>query len=98
MVETTESLTVLIRKGSSHASLLVLTLEGAIPSGHVHRHALFTSLRYILHVQTLVNIHIRWRQVQSSGCDLPCLILQHPSDFTEVFICKNTNRSTSVME
>ena len=86
MVETTVTDFVLIRKGSSHASLLVLTLEGAIPSGHVHRHALFTSLRYISHVQTLVNIHIRWRQAQNSGCDLPCLILQHPSDFTEVYL------------
>ena len=26
----------LIAKGSSHASSLVLTLDGAIPSGHAH--------------------------------------------------------------
>ena len=34
----------LIRKWSSHASSLVLTVDGAIPSGHAHRHASVTSL------------------------------------------------------
>ena len=38
----------LIRKWSSHASSLVLTLDEAIPSGHAHRHASVTSLRRIL--------------------------------------------------
>ena len=49
----------LIRKWSSHASLLVLTLDGAIPSGHAHRHASSTSLRRISHAQTSVNVNIR---------------------------------------
>ena len=49
----------LIRKWSSHASLLVLTLDGAVPSGHAHQHASVTSLRRILHAQTSVNINIR---------------------------------------
>ena len=49
----------LIRKWSSHASSLVLTLDGAIPSGHAHQHVLFTCLRRISHTQTLVNMHIR---------------------------------------
>ena len=49
----------LIRKWSSHASPLVLTLDGAIPSGHAHRHVSFTFLRRISHAQTSVNINIR---------------------------------------
>ena len=49
----------LIRKWSSHVSSIVLTLDGAIPSGHAHRHASVTSLRRILHAQTSVNINIR---------------------------------------
>ena len=49
----------LIRKWSSHVSSLVLTLDGAIPSGHAHRHASVTSLRRISHAQTSVNINIR---------------------------------------
>ena len=57
--ETTISDFTLIRKGSSHVSVLVLTLDGAIPSGHVHQYALFTSLQRILHTQTSVNMHIR---------------------------------------
>ena len=57
MVETTESDFALIRKWSSHASSLVLTLDGAIPSGHAHRHASVTSLRRISHAQTSVNIN-----------------------------------------
>ena len=49
----------LIRKSSSHVSSLVLTLDGAIPSGHAHRHASVTSLRRISHAQTSVNVNIR---------------------------------------
>ena len=49
----------LIRKWSSHASSLVLTLGRAIPSGHAHRHASFTSLQRISHAQTSVNMYIR---------------------------------------
>ena len=101
MVETTESDFALIRKWSSHVSLLVLTLDGAIPSGHAHRHASFTSLQHISHAQTSVNIRIRWRHAwQARILDVIChvLLLQHRSDLDEVNICQNTNLSTSLME
>ena len=89
----------LIRKWSSHASSLVLTLDGAIPSGH--RHASFTSLRRISHAQTSVNINIRWRHAwQEPILDVirHVLLLQHPSDLDEVIIRKNANLSTSLIE
>ena len=38
---------------------LVITLDGAIPPGHAHRHASFTSLRRISHSQTSININIK---------------------------------------
>ena len=42
-------------------------------------------------MQTLGNVHIRWRQAQNI-LDVICrvLILQHPSDLAKVFICKKT--------
>ena len=59
----------LIRKWSSHASSLVLTLDGAIPPGHAHRYASFTSLRRISHAQTSVIVNIKpvlnWANVSS---------------------------------
>ena len=88
----------LIRKWSSHASSLVLTLDGAIPSGHAHRHA---SLRRILHAQTSVNINIRRRhawQAQILDVIRHVFLLQHRSDLDEVIIRKNANLSTSLME
>ena len=91
----------LIRKWSSRASSLVLTLDRAIPSGHAHRHASFTSLRRISHSQTSVNINIRWRHAwQAPILDVirHVLLLQHPSDLDEVIICQNANLSTSSME
>ena len=91
----------LIRKASSHTSSLVLTSDGAIPSGHAHRHASFTSLRRISHAQTSVNINIRWRHAwQAPILDVIChvLLLQHPSNLNEVIIHKNANLSTSSME
>ena len=47
----------LIRKWSSHASSLVLTLDEAIPSGHAHRHASVTSDVSVSHAQTSVNVN-----------------------------------------
>ena len=41
----------LIRKGPSHAPAPVLILDGAVPSGHAHRHAFF---RHASHTQTSV--------------------------------------------
>ena len=93
MVETTVSDFALIRKWSSHASSLVLTLDGAIPSGHAHRHASFTSLQRISHAQTSVNINIRRRHAwQAPILDVirHVLLLQHPSDLDEVIIRKKT--------
>ena len=49
----------LIRKWSSHASSLVITLDGALPPGHAHRHASFTSRRRSSHAQTSININIK---------------------------------------
>ena len=91
----------LIRKWSSHASSLVLTLDGAIPSGHAHRHASFTSVRRISHAKTSVNMHIRRRHASQApipGVIRHVLLLQHSSDLDEVIICKNANLSTSSME
>ena len=91
----------LIRTWSSHASSLVLTLDGAIPSGHVHRLASVTSLRRISHAQSSININIRWRHAwQAPILDMirHVLLLQHPSDLDEVIIRKNANLSTSSME
>ena len=79
----------LMRKGSSHASSLVLTLDGAIPSGHVHQHTSFTSLWHILYVETSVNMHIMWRhawQAQILDVFRHVLLLQHPSNLDEVII------------
>ena len=98
MVETTVSDFALIRKWSSHASSLVLTLVGAIPSGHAHRHALVTSLRRISHAQTSVNMHVRRRHAwQAPILDVirHVLLMQHPNDLDEVIIRKNANLSTS---
>ena len=92
----------LIRKWSSHASSLVLTLDGAIPSGYAHRHALVTSLRRISHARTSVNINIRWRhawQAPDSGCDLPCFYFRNTQAIsTRSLFVKNANLSTSSME
>ena len=91
----------LIRKSSSHVSSLVLTLDGAIPSGHAYRHASFTSLQRISHTETSVNINIRCRHAwQTLILDVihHVLLLQHPSNLDKVIICKNANLSTSLME
>ena len=101
MVETTVTDFTLIRKWSPHASSLVLTLDGAIPSGHSHQHASFAFLRRISHAQTSVNINIRWRHAwQAPILDVirHVLLLQHPSDLDEVIIRKNANLSTSSKE
>ena len=74
----------------------MLTLDGAIPSGHAHRHASFTSLRRISHAQTSVNITIR--QALILDVIRHVLLLQHPCDLDEVIIRKNANLSTSSME